>query len=176
MNRKVAGILLLFCLIAPFATTYAYLKYQKHLVRKEVKRQLFAGMDRDRLVLIKLTAKESRRLLDWEHSREFEFHGEMYDLVEKSVQADTIYYWCWPDHEETQLDKQLDRMVDRVLGTHPQKKESQDKLLSFYQSLFFKDFDTLLPDCLQEIINIPLYTEKYLSIRHAPVPPPPRSC
>jgi hypothetical protein len=101
-----------------------------------VKWEIIEGIDRSELVLIQLSRADAKKKIDWEHSKEFEFEGEMYDVVEFEETADSVKYWCWWDHEETLLNKNLTEVVDSLLGNHPDKNEKEEKLITFYQSLF----------------------------------------
>lgn len=101
-----------------------------------MKWEIIEGIDRSELVLIRLSRVDAKKKIDWEHSKEFEFEGEMYDVVEFEETADSVKYWCWWDHEETLLNKNLAEVVDSLLGNHPDKNEKEEKLITFYQSLF----------------------------------------
>lgn len=98
---------------------------------------MIAGIDKEELVLLKFTETEKQSKLKWKHSREFEFEGEMYDIVETQTVGDTTYYWLWWDHYETKLNKQLDKLLVSALGNHPQNKESHKRLFRFFNTLFF---------------------------------------
>jgi hypothetical protein len=174
LKQKFVGISLFFCLVAPLVATFTCLHYQKSLVRKEVKHQMIAGMDKDELVLLKFTKEESQTKLRWEHSKEFEYNSQMYDIAEKEIKGDTIYYWCWWDHEETRLNRQLDDLVANVLGNNPQKRERQEKLVEFYKKLYWKSYSDSLALTEQISINYPIYKENYSSIYHTIPDPPPR--
>lgn len=77
--------------------------------------------------------------LNWEHSKEFEFHNQMYDVVESETHGDSIFYWCWWDHEETTLNKELSAWVLKALGKDPQNKETRNELIDFYKHLFYEE-------------------------------------
>lgn len=116
--------------------TYLYLNHQRYQIKREVKWKIIEGIDKSELVLIKLTKSEAKEKLDWEHSKEFEYLGEMYDVVEFEETTDSVKYWCWWDHEETALNQDLAQVVNNLIGNHPDKKEKEEKLITFYQSLF----------------------------------------
>ncbi len=116
--------------------TYLWLNHQKKQIKRELKGKIIDGIDKSELVFIQLSKAEAREQLDWEHSKEFEFKGEMYDVVEFEETADSVKYWCWWDHEETKLNLHLAEIVNNLLGNQPDKKEKQQNLISFYQSLF----------------------------------------
>lgn len=135
--EKHLGIFLLFSLIAPLAGTYTWLHYEKQQVRKEIKKRLIAGIDRSELVLIKLSRQKAEAALEWEHEREFEYRGHMYDVVETRIQNDTFLYWCWPDNAETRLNKKLDRLLTGALEHDPQRRETERHVVQFFKSLYF---------------------------------------
>ncbi len=143
-------------------------------MKREVKWKMIAGLDKEELVLLKFTAKESKTELRWEHSREFEYKGQMYDIVEKSIQGGTIFYWCWWDHEETKLNKQLDGLLANVLGNNPQRQEKKSQLADFFKKLFHENQKTHLAEIFKQRIDCFFYSEVFTSIYHAPPVPPPR--
>lgn len=174
MKRKVTGILLIFCLVAPIVATFTFLHYQKRQVKREVKWKMIAGIDKNELVLLKFTDEETQTELRWEHSKEFEYKGQMYDIVEKSIQGDTIYYWCWWDHEETKLNKQLDGLLAKVLGNNPQRQEKKSQLADFFKKLFHEKQETQTAIITTQTIKHFYYSEDFASLFHAPPVPPPR--
>lgn len=103
--KKLTGIFLLAIMLVPFTGTYFWLQYQKKIIRKEVKTKIINKIDRKELVMFIFTKEETETKLRWEHSKEFEYLGQMYDIVESNTNGDTITYWCWHDHKETKLNK-----------------------------------------------------------------------
>lgn len=176
MKRQLIGIFLFCCFIAPVVTTYYSLNYQKRLVKKSVKWKMIEGIAREELVKMKFTEYEKQNVLIWKHSREFEYKGEMYDIVESYVVGDTTYYWLWWDHEETKLNKQLDDLVSNLFGNSPRNQESQKKLSSFYQTLYFEKVNYSILLFPQTIINYLYYQNNYKSVYSIPPDPPPRYC
>lgn len=174
MKRGITGILLLFCLATPIVITFTFLHYHKKQVRKEVKHRIIAGIDKVELVLLKFTEAKTKSELRWEHSKEFEYKGEMYDVVERKIEGDTIYYWCWRDHEETKLNKQLDGLLAKVLGNNPQREEKKSQLADFFKKLFHENPANQLEVSPKYKIKRFYYSEDFASIYHAPPVPPPR--
>lgn len=123
-------------MVAPAAVGYLYLQYRKMLVRKEIKWRLIAGIDRKELVLLKFRSSEQHQL-KWKHAREFEYRGELYDIVETISQGDTTFYWCWWDNEETQLHKKLTELVSKALKGDPKRNKNQQDLLSFFKTPYY---------------------------------------
>lgn len=93
-------------------------------------------MDRSELVLLQVSKTDAKTLLQWEHDTEFEFHGQMFDVVEVLAKGDSVAYRCWPDKEETQLNEQLAQLVSGEWESHPAKQDSQKQLLDYFKSFF----------------------------------------
>lgn len=177
MKGKLFGIWLILCFIAPVATTFAILQFQKKQVKREFKWKMIAGIDKAELVLLKFTDQEKQTLLNWEHPKEFEYQGEMYDIVETAQIGDTTYYWTWWDNEETKLNIQLDELVSFALGNNPKNQENRKRLQNFLKSLYYSNHEKTESLVFAEMKNkYPSGYVFYLSVFNAPpVPPPEKS-
>ena len=114
--------------------TYTWLRVEKYQVKRQIKRQLISKTNKNDLVLLKIAHKDSSLLL-WEHSREFEYQEEMYDVVDSRQKGDTTYYWCWWDHEETQLNRQLQALVNKAFGKDPYHEANRERVENFTSGL-----------------------------------------
>ncbi|MFN0173047.1 MAG: hypothetical protein ACKVU0_00260 [Saprospiraceae bacterium] len=175
MRRQFLCILLLTCLTAPVLVSYGWLHYQKTLVRKVVKRQIIAGMGDDALVLLKFTASESQTMLRWEHGREFQFQDQMYDVVSTETKGDTIYFQCFWDREESDLNQRINNLIAITLEKNPGHQKGKELLAQFYKSLFFFEMTNWPPFVLtiearQEISSALLLLNPISS--PPPSPPP----
>lgn len=138
--KKCLSILLLLCLIGPFAFTFSWLQYQRYIVRKSVKRAMIEGLDEKELVTLSFSRKEADSVLEWEHSREFGYRGEMYDIVRSEEHGDSVTYRCWPDREESQLNRQLASIVDLHMDKRqPNNRAQQDHLVQFIKLFFYEE-------------------------------------
>tara|TARA_R110002096_G_scaffold238027_3_gene429333 strand:+ start:26373 stop:26906 length:534 start_codon:yes stop_codon:yes gene_type:complete len=174
LKGKFFGIFLFFCFLAPIATTFIVLKIQKKQVKREVKWKMIAGIKKEQLVLLKFTEEEKHSKLNWKHSKEFEFNGEMYDITSSEVIGDTTYYWCWWDHEETKLNKQLDNLLAYTLGNNPKNQESKKRLHQFFKSLYFSESTEENSLAFQHEKQLCATTPNfYQSISKSPPIPPP---
>lgn len=133
--KQVFNIALCLCLLVPFLGTYSWLHVEKRQVKKEIKRQIIAGIDKDALVLLKFTARETETALRWHHSKEFEYQGEMYDIVDSEISGDSIFYWCWWDKAETALNKQLAQLVAQSTQQDPENTQQKQRLADFLKTL-----------------------------------------
>ncbi|MBK9591208.1 MAG: hypothetical protein IPO32_06800 [Crocinitomicaceae bacterium] len=94
MFRQLFSILLVSSLIGPYLGISLYLKHEKRMLKREIKHRIIEGIDRSELVELSFTPEEEQQLR-WEHSKEFEYKGEMYDVVESKSENGKITYWCW---------------------------------------------------------------------------------
>ena len=171
--KSIISILLLISFTVPFGGSYILLQYQKRQVKKEIKERIISGIDKNDLVVFKLSKKESETELLWEHSGEFEYRGEMYDIVHSEEKGDTIFYWCWWDYKETKLNKQLDNLVAQAMGHNPGIQANTKSIATFLFSLFIPktvewDAFTRFQYAAQPPAN-----SLYSSIKISPPIPPP---
>ncbi|MEZ5083522.1 MAG: hypothetical protein R2750_08740 [Bacteroidales bacterium] len=130
MLRKITGILLLACLIAPFGGFYVFLQLKKKQVKKDIRLNLASFIGNNNLVVFSFS-KEDIKTLEWKDNHEFEYEGQMYDIIESNIVGETIHYKCFHDTKETSLNKKIEQLIARITGSNPQKKENQERLISF---------------------------------------------
>ena len=130
------SLLLFICLFVPVCGTIGWLHMQKKIVKKAVKHHIIEGLDKNELQLVKLTKTEILQKVKWEHSKEFEYKGEMYDIVSQDIVGDTTYFWCWWDKKETALNKKLFSLLQIFIHNSPERNQKTKVLLSFYKSLY----------------------------------------
>lgn len=104
------------------------------MLKREIKHRIIEGIDRSELVELSFTAEEKKQLR-WEHSKEFEYNGEMYDVVESKSENGKITYWCWWDNEETNLNRRLNNLLARAL--HDTEPSSSTKNAQLWLNLIF---------------------------------------
>lgn len=134
--KKIISILLIFAISSPFWLFFSILQYEKKCLKKEIKRNIIAGINKSELVLLKFSAEEIETELKWEHSKEFEYKNEMYDVVETETRNDSTFYWCWWDYEETNLNKKLDKLVEQAAGTNNKNAEKANRISVFFSSFY----------------------------------------
>lgn len=158
----------------PVVATYCFLHLQKKQIKKEIKWKIIEGIDKEELVLLKFDRTQTHSQLHWKHSKEFEYQGEMYDVVDSGIVGDTIYYWCWWDHEETELNKMLKEIMMLSPGKHPMNRDSQFRLLQFFNSLFFAEADLVINNlCIELKVNYFFAFHPINSFSGSPPVPPP---
>ncbi len=136
---------------------------------------MIRGIDKQELILVKVGIDEVETRLRWEHSREFEYAGQMYDVIEREINIDTVFLYCWPDHAETRLNKQLTTLMALAMGQRPHNKDNQKRLADFFKSLFRSpqsEKTTQVQVIEMEPVHS-IYRSDYSSFNLPPPSPPP---
>ncbi len=152
--KSLVSLFLLLVLLAPLAGTYTWLHYRKAAVRKQVKRELKKHIPKEDLIFFKFSKKDSQEKLQWKHSKEFEYQGEMYDVVQKAESGDSITYECWWDHEETRLNMQLAQLVRTAFQSDPISQRQQNRLLFYLHLPFLSPMEKIAITAPYRIIKI----------------------
>ena len=169
------SIILFLVLVGPIGLTYTWLQYQKKQVKREIKWKIANDLDRDELTQLKFSAKEIKIKLRWKHSKEFEYNGEMYDIVTSESRGDSIIYWCWWDNKETQLNKHLTHLVLQTLNQNDQNQNQNWHIQNIIKTIYHSS-RTLIP-CLQvnRIQKTKTLYRFVLKMHHKnPLDPPPQ--
>ena len=169
--KRVTFYILLAALLAPVSGGYMWLKLQKVQIREEVEREMDEEeLDEDRIKYFAFTSAEAKTELDWHHSREFEYHGQMYDIIDSEVKGDSVFYTVYWDMEETEINEEI-AALEQYAREHQTKAINQ----TFFKSLFYSDNSILLE--YPGFNNIPfnLFTPgEYNDLNSSPPVPPPQ--
>lgn len=123
--------------MAPVAATLAWLRFQKEAAKSVAAEISTSDMGKEGVVFLTFVGAAAQARLEWEHAREFSYDGEMYDVIEYKISGDTAFYWCWHDKKETWLNKQIDELIEGIVGAGSATPEAASKLILFYKSLYF---------------------------------------
>lgn len=162
-------------LTLPLLTSYGWLSFQQFEVRHEMKSLIMSGLDDDELILMKFSQVETQLELAWEHSREFEYRGEMYDVVRTDSIGDSMYYWCIWDVEESTVKKKIRDLIMIALGQNQTDSNTRDYVIQLLRNLFlqqilsFEIINREIPDSYM-IKPTLAFSSRYL----IPGVPPPR--
>lgn len=161
-------------LILPFIGVFGWLTMEKQLLRKEVKHSLMSQTPNEELVQLRINKKDTLRILKWKHSKEFEYKGEMYDIVRRSYTQSDVVYFVWWDNEETELNQKLDGLTAFLFDQSPQKKRSSKQFSFLFSLLFFeKDEINILPRILEKHKDVFVYHDLSSEIYMNVITPPP---
>lgn len=99
--RKIFAILALCCLL--FLTAGYHLLYHIRIAeaKQMMKKDLLSAKAEEMTKLV--FSKEEKTSLAWEGSDEFQFKGEMYDVLKAEMVNGKLIIWCVVDKKETTL-------------------------------------------------------------------------
>ncbi|CAN5161440.1 hypothetical protein BH09BAC1_BH09BAC1_15530 [soil metagenome] len=104
---------------------------------------MLAGLDCAALISFKVSKVDASVKLHWEHSKEFEYQGEWYDVVyTDTLDNDSLQYWLLWDNDETMLNRQLASLVANALGHDPATKHKTERFNHFSKDIFCIDIPT----------------------------------
>ena len=170
-------ILFILALTLPFVGIYGWLKFEKAAIQKTVKRQLMEGIPKDELVQFTFALSDTATVLDWKHGKEFEFQGEMYDIVTRYYSDDSVKYDLWWDHEETELNRKLANLTNSLINQNPDES-SKNGFISFVLKSMYNDDSPLvlrIPfDAFEKALIYDNINNALISRATKPISPPPQ--
>jgi len=162
-------------LLAPLIGGGFYFVYRRNAVRREVKHMMKTKASKDDLVEFNFTKAEIENELKWKHSKEFEYKGVMYDIIEVNENGDLTQYWCWKDEKETHLNKQLIHLTNYALGHDLPFKNQKQQLKTFVKSLFAENWTQFQCQLFgKNNNNYAHYSEGVITPFFTPPCPPPK--
>lgn len=177
--RQLLAILLLCFLFGPFLGHFGYLHLKKRQIKKEVKWRMIAAIDKSELEHFTFAKADTARLLRWKHSREFEFGGEMYDVVSRSIDGDSIHYTVWWDSDETQLNRKLQNLLADMVGHKAPINQGKNEVLKVYKLYYDLGKYVCLPqpvEVLSQSMNVYFNIKPYHFYISLDTPPPEFYC
>ncbi|WP_343785506.1 hypothetical protein [Wandonia haliotis] len=131
MTRTISVILLIAVLYIPFLGLRTYFELERKQIRKEVKRKLMSEVPVDQLVELRFSKHTIDREVNWKHSKEFEYRGEMYDIVYRKEKNDSLFFHCWWDREETALNQRVNQLATICFAknTDPESRTAKLKVV-----------------------------------------------
>lgn len=147
--KNIVIFALLFAVSAPIIISFMSYSIQLRKIKKEVKNDLIFSTPRSELVNFEFDMNGSEfKSLRWVHSHEFELNELMFDIVEADTIGNMVYYLCFPDKQETALNKEFKDLLNARYATDLPAHKRQRLISNFIKSLylpenfqFFDDFD-----------------------------------
>lgn len=166
--------MLLAVLVFDFAGVLVLFKVQQVSIRREIKRQIKRGLREDELHVITVTA-ENKHELTWEEENEFEYRGNMYDVVRQETLNGSTKYFCINDRQEETLFANLEDLSRRKADSHSPNSMLVKKIADLFANVEAAQQTAFLqPSCLAGCygtFQLHKYPTPYMNI----VVPPPQS-
>lgn len=102
------GLIVVLCL--PLGGLQLGLRLARWQVRQTLAQRLARPSDHGAQVWLAFSRSAAQRVLHWEHANEFKWAGESYDVLDRRETPDSLYFRCFHDRAESQLDRQLEQL------------------------------------------------------------------
>jgi hypothetical protein len=110
------------------------MKLQTAQIRHDVRERMLSGIEDEALVVLKFSSADLDKL-SWHRDDEFEFQGEMYDVVERRMDGDTFVLACWPDHAESRLHRQMEELIASATQDDPLRRTVLQHVFDFLKTI-----------------------------------------
>lgn len=172
--KRALIILLLFTFAYNFLGAGFVYNVWLYSVKEDVKEQIERGTEGEQ-TLIKVPKSWSENPPDnfkWHEDHEFEYRGQMYDVIRQQTRGNEIWYYCYWDKAETKLLKNLSKYVSSYLHQHPQKDQKTSFISSYLDKVFvWSPFPALLipfPEGVPFVKSTASYFSVILDLDHPP--------
>lgn len=177
MNWKSNILILTLCL--PMLVIWSYFMVKQQMVKNEVEEKRNEGFNKDVVKILTFAKKDIKNIVRWEHDREFEFLGEMYDVISSKESKDSVSYTCYWDIEETKIKKQIVKLFFSDNENFPLQHEKEAKMIEYFKQFYTFQNVIMLADKLYQDIPLHLLNNKeivFIKQLFNTVPhPPPKS-
>jgi hypothetical protein len=146
----------------------------KHFVQKSVKEKKINPEDLSVLAFNISDLENNKYNFIWKKpNKEFRFNGNMYDIEEKMISGDTIYYTVYYDHKENILEEMFALHFKNSKKENPQNSVQRILLVGMF-SEEIKVVLTNLNDNIPSKIPLQKNEAGFLSLINDVLTPPPR--
>jgi hypothetical protein len=162
-------------LFLPEGVVYTWLKMKQKEIRREVKMKIHSGLEKEDLIRFSFHIQHEKSAVTWIKKGEFSYKNNLFDVVFTETSVDSVIYYCWQDHEESAIKKELQKLSAMAWGNHPERRDGHKKAIDFYKQLFCEKFKTSVytlrhPEQIEiPIRNIHNYTSVFI---YSESPPP----
>ncbi len=112
-----------------------FLQVEKVMIRESVHQSLVNELELEKEISMTFSNDEAKDL-EWEHSKEFELKGEMYDVVRSKKMRDSITYFVYHDVKETVLNRKIDQLLANELNSNQDRKDRKQTINNWSKNLF----------------------------------------
>ncbi len=173
---RAPGMFLLAAFLLPSLLTLGSLELRRAQVKEAVAATIRKGLPPAEVVRLSFSVASARQELDWEHSREFAYHGQMYDIIAVDWEGDSVHYTCYWDHAESLIKNELKQFWMGIFQSDPLQQAASARWFCYFTQLYCWAPSLYWPTCLAQGRLPSLFAMLSFSGRAAPLPllPPPR--
>lgn len=175
---QIIGVVFIALLLLQSVVSLFVYDMQLRQSRRKVKWEILNRLSKAELTLVKIATvleEHPNPFFKREHNKEFQFLGEMYDIVQQEKYADTTYYYCFHDSDESAILRNINQWMHDTFGdaNRDQKSNSHKVLKDIFKQDYLpgnqsiSDLNVTLSRCFFQYNRLAIY-------RNTPVfaPPP----
>jgi len=177
-KRYFQSLSILFVALLLLQSVVSIFVYDSQLksVRRKFKWETLFSLKNEQLTLVKVakSLEESpNQKFKRIHGREFQFLGEMYDIVRKTAHTDTTYYYCFHDSDESEIVRSINQWMHDNFGDSNNAKDKSKPIKDAFKQPYIsnKSTFTFIPEV--RYISLVHTTQLYTSATSVIVVPPP---
>lgn len=168
---------LMVLIILPHGLFFAYFQIKEHQLKEVAMRKILTTHTDARLDLLKIPFETERDKSVFKrfHSREFRYHGTMYDVVKLEIHENETWYWCIRDEQETKLMEKKEAYFTNLWQQEAPQNKTAFAYNQFVDLLYVINYNIFNFNILK--LNITNKTNPknttYVSLKNNPPTPPP---
>lgn len=142
MKKFGLGLMIFLLLLSVIGSiNLASLSFELELssIRKSVKHSIEMNLAPSDLLDFHFTIAElDSDLLKWEHKKEFEYQGQMYDVLAADTCENEVHYLCFADNEESLLRYGYKQKLADALAENTSSKDYLVHFQNFFSALVWQ--------------------------------------
>ncbi len=137
-KRLLKSLSILFVALLLLQSVVSIFVYDSKLkkIRRKFKWETILSLKDEHLTLVKIAKsleEKPNQHFKRIHGKEFQFLGEMYDIVRKTEYTDTTYYYCFHDVDESEIIRNINRWMHDNFGNSKANNETGDIQKDFFE-------------------------------------------
>lgn len=149
---------------------------KESIMHKEyVRNNMLSDISEEEKCILQFSIHDAKNNLHWEKPDEFEYKGEMYDVISSKQIRDSVIFICYHDKKESRLKESYAELLINSFGNDLQK-EQQSRIKIFFNVLYLPAGISDLPATFESTAQTRSTTRELLNkFRQKPPAPPPKS-
>jgi hypothetical protein len=170
MKHLLIAIFLCVSIAGPMSLGMAAFELRFWELKENFSERYVQSQNQERIQTLVFSKSEISQVLKWEHDREFEYQGQMYDVLEIHDKGEQVEYLVWHDEEESEL-KEKEREYEDF---DPKDQERPQSKSSFHLTFFFQEIPptSFLKLSAERLESVQIETF-WKNLNTLPITPPP---
>jgi len=116
-----------------------------YCIKKATKHFLIHQINDENLVLMKFSKVKADSQLEWEHPEEFEYKGQMYDVIKTHSDVDSVSYLCYHDVPESKISIKIAHLINSAQNNDPNNQQAQQRIFDFLKNCYCIEYAEYQP-------------------------------